>query len=205
MPRFISVALAAVSLTLAAGCGSSEVAKVAEEAAPELSGARIAELHPPPPTEVGIPRDSVVDAAFLVDSPYGKVEPQTREALDNSASNLSSAEDTAANQIATDPSTDTVNQTLEQQTRVCIKAGLFAVGKTYFEQFNSGQQSFNNLVAAGISACLQKTFPNVPPTLISQAANELVDYVDPSAVQAQESSPTPAVFQNWLVQVGTTS
>jgi hypothetical protein len=195
--------LAAMALAvLVCGCAGADVAAVADHVAPEIDAARVAEVRAADAIDVAVPPDISVDASAGVRTAYGVVPPQDASGLDQSAAEEAAAVSDATLSVATDPTTGAVNSALQDNLKICFKAGFISVGKTYFKQWLNGQYDFNSLMSSGISGCLTKTFPDVNPQLISQLSSKLAATIDPSAVHAQQNSPTVSVFQNWLVQAG---
>lgn len=186
---------------LLSGCAAAEVANVADRAA-EIDAARVAEVSAADAVKVAVPADAGVDAATEVSTAYGKVPAQDADGLTQSAADEASAVSDATTSVATSPSTGVVDSTIRDYVKNCVKAGFTSVAKTYFDQWLNGQYDFNGLMSSGISDCLSSTFPGVDPQLISELSSKLVAAIDPSTAQAEQNSPTPSVFQNWLLQAG---
>jgi hypothetical protein len=197
------VAVTAIGV-LVGGCAGTEVAAdLADHAAPEIDATRIAEISPAETISIAVPSDTGIDPATAVSTTYGDIPPQDAAGLNQSAADEASAVSDATAAVATNPATGEVDSTIQDGLATCVKAGFISVGKTYFNQWLNGQDDFNALMSSAITACLTKTFPGVNQQLISQLSSKLVATIDPSAQQARQNSPTPGVFQNWLVQAGT--
>lgn len=195
-----AVATMAIAVFVCGCAGPDIVAEVADHAAPAIDATRVAEISAADPIEVAVPAETSVIASTTESTPYGQVPPQDAAGLNQSAADEASAVSGATQAVATSPSTDIVDPTIQDYLKACVKAGFISVGKTYFKQWLNGQYDFNSLMSSGISACLVKTFPGINQQLVSQLSSKLVATIDPSAVEAQQDSPTTNVFQTWLLQ-----